>query len=91
MKDKKKNTIPVNWARWGPVSSFLARKFKTAAPPILVFSLPRSGSSWVGEILGSASNALYLREPMTQSNLALNKSQPAEIYIDPVAEVVWWL
>lgn len=84
MKDNKKNTIPVNWARWGVVSSFLARKLKTAAPPILVFSLPRSGSSWVGEILGNASNALYLREPMTQSNLALNKSQPAEIYIDPI-------
>lgn len=35
-------------------------------PPVLVLSLPRSGSSWTGEVLGHASNALYLREPVTQ-------------------------
>jgi hypothetical protein len=37
-------------------------------PPVLVLSLPRSGSSWVGETLGYAINALYLREPITQSD-----------------------
>ena len=36
------------------------------APPVLVLSLARSGSSWTGEVLGHASNALYLREPVTQ-------------------------
>ncbi len=66
------------------VSAILAKTFKMSGPPILVLSLPRSGSSWAGEILGSAPNSLYLREPMTQSNLASDKSQPAEIYIDPI-------
>ena len=37
-------------------------------PAVLVLSLPRSGSSWVGESLGCAINALYLREPVTQSD-----------------------
>jgi hypothetical protein len=39
----------------------------TLQPPILVVSLPRCGSSWVGSILGSSETALYLREPITQS------------------------
>lgn len=37
------------------------------AQPILVLSLPRSGSSWVGDILGTATGAAYLREPLTRS------------------------
>lgn len=39
------------------------------APPVLVASLPRAGSSWVGRVLGSAPDALYLREPITQAYL----------------------
>ncbi|WP_169853135.1 sulfotransferase [Anaerohalosphaera lusitana] len=35
----------------------------------MILSLPRSGSSWVGEILGGAGDALYLREPLTQTYL----------------------
>jgi hypothetical protein len=61
---------PVRWANQGKFSMFLARMFKTSGPPILVVSLPRSGSSWVGEVLGSSKNALYLREPITQSYMA---------------------
>ncbi|MCU0285316.1 MAG: sulfotransferase domain-containing protein [Acidobacteria bacterium] len=61
---------PIGWAKYGKFSQTLAGLFKTAAPSILVISLPRSGSSWVGEILGSARNALYLREPITQSHFA---------------------
>jgi hypothetical protein len=78
-----RSEIPVKWARMGFFSVFLAKKIKTSKPSILILSLPRSGSSWIGEILGSASNALYLREPITQSNLALDYSQPSQIYIDP--------
>ena len=37
-------------------------------PAVLVLSLPRSGSSWTGEALGCATDALYLREPITQSD-----------------------
>jgi hypothetical protein len=48
------------------------------APPILVVSLPRCGSSWVGKVLGSSESALYLREPITQTYLnALGPGTPA--------------
>lgn len=39
-------------------------------PPILIMSLPRSGSSWVAEIMGAAKEALFLREPINQGHLA---------------------
>ncbi|WJW74438.1 sulfotransferase [Thiohalobacter sp. IOR34] len=58
---------PVAWAGLGPLTRLLGRLQRPLAPPLLVLSLPRSGSSWVGEILGHAGNALYLREPVTQS------------------------
>ena len=46
---------------------------------MLILSLPRSGSSWLGATLGSASNALYLREPVSQSWLiAGNKTTLVE-------------
>lgn len=72
---------PVYWARLGVLSVFIAKRLRIMQPPVLILSLPRSGSSWVGEILGSAANALYLREPMTQSNLALGAERPL-FYID---------
>lgn len=40
-------------------------------PPILLVSMPRSGSSWAGRILGSSERSLYLHEPLTQSYLGL--------------------
>lgn len=40
----------------------------TLQPAVLVLSLPRSGSSWAGEALGYAIDALCLREPVTQSD-----------------------
>src|SRR3990170_2276289 len=58
--------VPVGWARFGPLSGFIARRVPTLRPPLLLLAFPRSGSSWVGEILGSAKNALYLREPLSQ-------------------------
>lgn len=57
------------WSKLGSLSTFLAYQIKTQNPPILVLSLPRSGSSWVGITLGSAANALYLKEPLTVSHL----------------------
>jgi hypothetical protein len=48
---------------------------------VLVLSLPRSGSSWVGRTLGQASDAMYLREPFTQGSAAINRRvvfDPAE-------------
>jgi hypothetical protein len=63
-------SIPVGWANYGVFSRMLAGIFKIPGPPILVVSLPRSASSWGGEILGNAKNAAYLREPITQTHFA---------------------
>jgi hypothetical protein len=49
-------------------------------PPILVVSLPRSGSSWVGRILGSSESALYLREPMTQSYIKVIGKETSPVF-----------
>lgn len=40
------------------------------ARSILLTSLPRSGSSWVGWVLGEADGVAYQREPITQGLLA---------------------
>jgi hypothetical protein len=42
----------------------LGKQF-TAKQTIAVISFPRSGSSWVGSILGKGSSVRYLREPVT--------------------------
>jgi Sulfotransferase family len=65
----------IKWASWGPLSRGIARVLRPRQPAVLVLSLPRSGSSWVGDMLGAASNALYLREPFTQTDLAVNVRQ----------------
>lgn len=58
---------PVWWANFGPLSDHLARRFPMHEPPVLLVAFPRSGSSWLGELLGYAANARYLREPITQA------------------------
>lgn len=58
---------PVWWANFGPVSNALARRIPMQSPPILLVAFPRSGSSWLGRLLAYASNACYLREPITQA------------------------
>ncbi|MEP7357847.1 MAG: sulfotransferase, partial [Anaerolineales bacterium] len=60
---------PVRWARWGQASRLLAHRLAPKTPAVLILSLPRSGSSWVGDTLGRAADALYLREPINQSCL----------------------
>ena len=58
---------PVWWANFGPLSDRLATRFPMQQPPILLVAFPRSGSSWLGRLLGYASNVCYLREPITQA------------------------
>lgn len=71
----KEDTVPFDspvwWARVGWLSALIVRLIRPNRPPLLIMSLPRSGSSWVGKILGSAPNALFLREPINQSHLAI--------------------
>jgi hypothetical protein len=63
----------VPWARRGIWSRVIASVLRPRPPAILVLSLPRSGSSWVGSVLGGAPDALYLREPVTQSDPAITQ------------------
>jgi hypothetical protein len=69
----------VSWARWGPLSKAIAVALKPRPPAVLVLSMPRSGSSWVGRILGGADDALYLREPLSQGDPAIRQ----RILFDP--------
>ncbi|WP_182440226.1 sulfotransferase domain-containing protein [Colwellia sp. RSH04] len=41
--------------------------FTSTSTPVLLLSMPRSGSSWIGSILGQSNNVRYLREPATTS------------------------
>jgi hypothetical protein len=36
--------------------------------PVLIISMPRSGSSWVGKVLSHSTDTLYLREPISQAH-----------------------
>lgn len=40
-------------------------KYLIDGQPILLLSMPRSGSSWLGEVLGELDSFRYLREPIT--------------------------
>ena len=82
----------VNWAGLGAASWWFARVIRPLDPALLILSMPRSGSNWVGGTLGMAKNALYLREPITQMRLArgaketlveVNPAAPADEYREP--------
>lgn len=68
----------VPWAAFPPLGRLLARVLPPQSPAVLILSLPRSGSSWVGEIAGSAANAMYLREPLTQTMRAEHTVVPVD-------------
>lgn len=67
---------PVWWANFGSVSEALARRLPMQQPPVLLVSFPRSGSSWLGRLLSYASNACYLREPITQARRRWHPGTP---------------
>lgn len=71
---------PVLWANLGPISELLAGRIRPLSPPIIVLSLPRSGSSWVGNTLGLSSTSLYLREPISQSYLTRNRQSGGPVF-----------
>ncbi len=56
-----------SWA-WYPDAGLKAKRYPHQGA-VLILSLPRSGSSWVGETLGKAESVSYLREPITQTLL----------------------
>jgi hypothetical protein len=58
---------PVRWARYGKLSEWIANLVKPQNPPVLILAHGRSGSTWVGTVLGRAANALYMGEPITKA------------------------
>jgi len=62
---------PKRWARAGRLSTLFAQGLTPPRSPLLLLSLPRCGSSWVGKTIGQSSQGLYLREPMNQSKLEI--------------------
>jgi hypothetical protein len=48
---------------------------KVTGRPVVIISTPRSGSSWIGSIVGSADNARYLREPITTNYMISGKER----------------
>ncbi|WP_286233222.1 sulfotransferase domain-containing protein [Thalassotalea sediminis] len=62
-----------------PKSFFLIKRPQIIATKTLVISFPRSGSSWVGAILGSDNESLYLREPVTTSYM-LDKANRVSVF-----------
>jgi hypothetical protein len=75
--------LVISWANISILREFVGKKIKTLQPTALVLSLPRSGSSWVGETLGNSTNALYLREPMTIS-YQVSEDVNTVLEIDPL-------
>ena len=67
---------------WGPFSEFLANKNTPLSPPVVILSIPRSGSTWVGEVLGLSASSLYLREPITQTFIKTRDSGPSFFELD---------
>lgn len=72
--------MPKLWVKFGSISTYLAKHIEPLKPPLLILSSPRSGSSWVGEILGAASNAMYLREPLNQGFLACGSEGKGSVF-----------
>ncbi|MEI8623683.1 hypothetical protein P4S67_04000 [Pseudoalteromonas sp. B137] len=61
---------PYLWRYWNCT-------FAIEDKPILLLSMPRSGSSWLGEVLAQQDDVRYLREPITSEYMASLKSGPS--------------
>lgn len=81
---KVRHHLPTAWGRLGRISDALAQRIEMAGPPILLLSLPRSGSSWVGQVLSAAENVLYLREPISEARRAHGERYTL-VDVDPAA------
>jgi hypothetical protein len=65
---------PVIWPYLPWMRRYVGENIRPLSPPVLIVSMPRSGSSWVGDVLGLSPKALYLREPITQTYLHSKES-----------------
>jgi hypothetical protein len=76
-----------SWARVPPIRDRVLSQTTLAEKPLLVISLPRSGSSWVGDIMGSAEGTLYLHEPLTQT---FHRTKTEPTLIEPEEAAPWY-
>jgi hypothetical protein len=76
-----------SWARVPPLRDRVLAQTSLAGRPVLVISLPRSGSSWVGEVMGHADGALYLHEPLTQ---AFHRTKTEPTLVEPEEAAQWY-
>lgn len=72
---------PVKWAYLPWFRKYVSGNYIPQSPPVLVISMPRSGSSWVGDGLGLSPTALYLREPVTQTYLHSKDSDEPKLSV----------
>ena len=82
LRDRASRALHTGWGRWGPLSAVLARAVRPSGRPVLIVSLPRSGSSWLGAVLSAAPTALYLREPVSERRRAAGAPHTV-VPIDP--------
>ncbi|MDF5710779.1 MAG: sulfotransferase domain-containing protein [Nostoc sp. S4] len=75
-------TIELTEAYYCSRNKFVASLLPFKSPTILLLSYPRSGSSWIGEILAKSESVTYLREPITQPYLKAKEGKYTLIDID---------
>ncbi len=66
------------------VRSRLLARMPFRQPAVMLLSYPRSGSSWIGEVLSHSPDLAYLREPVTQPYLSLfPRDRPPDTVFQP--------
>ena len=69
------------WIGMGPLARAIGHAVPMKRPAIMVISLPRSGSTWVGNVIASHPETVFLHEPVTKHCLDL-KPGPSYFYVD---------
>ncbi len=70
-----------------PKLFFVSKKaFNTCPAPVVLLSFPRSGSSWIGSIMGMGEDIRYLREPATTSYTLTESKTKTELGV-PVKRI----
>jgi hypothetical protein len=65
------------WACFPILADALHQFHAPKKPTILLISIPRGGSSWIGDILGSSKESLYLKEPLKKTYMPLIGTGPS--------------
>ena len=66
---RKQAGVEIRGGRRSWKDKLLANLFPFKNPPIILLSYPRSGSTWVGDVLSKSDSVAYLCDPITQPYL----------------------